>query len=194
MRILYFSLLAFLWLFYLLYWWVKTRDVKETEQVHESVVSQLIRFVSMISAGVLLIFQNISLGVLDSQFIKSSTISCWIGVALTAVGLLFSVWTRNYLGENWSQAVMIKKDHQLITSGPYSIVRHPIYTGLLLAIIVSAIVIGEWRGIVAVLLVFGVLLYKLRVEEKWMRVKFGDAYELYAKRVAAFIPHFNKIG
>jgi len=63
-----------------------------------------------------------------------------------AAGLLFSVWARRYLGRNWSRAVTIKKDHELITSGPYSLVRHPIYTGLLVGLFGCALAVGEWRA------------------------------------------------
>jgi protein-S-isoprenylcysteine O-methyltransferase Ste14 len=84
--------------------------------------------------------------------------------------------------------VTVKQDHELITSGPYAFVRHPIYTGLLLAFIGSAVARGELRGVLAVLLVFGGLWYKLRHEERWMREQFGEQYDLYSKRVAALVP------
>ena len=108
---------------------------------------------------------------------------------LSAAGLLFSVWTRLHLGNNWSQTVTIKEDHELITSGPYSLVRHPIYSGLLTGFIGSAIALDKWRGIVAVLLVFIVLWHKLRLEEKWMHSQFGEAYESHSIKVAILIPY-----
>jgi len=84
--------------------------------------------------------------------------------------------------------VTIKQDHELVTSGPYAFVRHPIYTGLLLAIGGSAIALGEWRGVVALVLAAAALWMKLRVEERWMREQFGAAYTAYAARVAALVP------
>ena len=83
----------------------------------------------------------------------------------------------------------MKEDHEFITSGPYALVRHPIYTGLLLAIVGCALARGEWRGVLAVALVFGALWQKLKLEEKWMRVQFGESYEAYSRRVAALVPH-----
>src|SRR4029077_18501762 len=65
---------------------------------------------------------------LDTRFLPASPTVFWIGAGITAFGLLFSIWARAYLGSNWSGAIAIKQDHELITSGPYSIVRHPIYT------------------------------------------------------------------
>jgi protein-S-isoprenylcysteine O-methyltransferase Ste14 len=76
----------------------------------------------------------------------------------------------------------------LITSGPYRWVRHPIYTGLLLGFAGSAIARGEWRGVLALLIVAAALWRKLKVEEQGMRQIFGDAYDAYSRRVAALIP------
>lgn len=83
----------------------------------------------------------------------------------------------------------IKEDHQLVTSGPYALGRHPIYSGLLLALLGTAVAIGKLRGLVAVLLVFTVLIYKLKLEEKWMRAQFWELYEMYSRRVSALIPY-----
>ena len=82
----------------------------------------------------------------------------------------------------------VKQEHELIRGGPYAQVRHPIYTGLLLAFIGTAIVRGEWRGVLAVLIVFAALWRKLRLEERWMTETFGDEYRRYRERTAALIP------
>jgi len=79
--------------------------------------------------------------------------------------------------------------HELITSGPYAIVRHPIYTGLLFAFAGSAIARAERRGVLALVIVFLALWRKLRFEEHWMREQFGQRYETYSRRVAALIPY-----
>lgn len=108
---------------------------------------------------------------------------------MTAGGLLFSVWGRRHLGRNWSRAVTVKQDHELITSGPYALVRHPIYTGLLLGILGSSVALGQWRGLLAFALVFIALLNKLRLEEQWMRAQFGETYVTYTRRVSALVPY-----
>ena len=109
-------------------------------------------------------------------------------MALTAAGLLFAVWARQYLGSNWSGTVSIKKDHQLITNGPYALVRHPIYTGVLLALVGSAMAIGEWRAVLAFALASLALWRKLRLEEDLMHQQFGETYQAYCRRVPALIP------
>jgi protein-S-isoprenylcysteine O-methyltransferase Ste14 len=80
-------------------------------------------------------------------------------------------------------------DHELITSGPYAIVRHPIYTGLLTAFAGSAIARGEWRGVLATVLLVIVLWRKLRLEDEWMLSRFGEAYRTYAGRVRRLVPY-----
>ena len=188
MTIIYDYLFPAMWFAYLIYWWAKSTNVKTTER-SESALSRLIRSVSIVSAVVLLAFPNIPLSLLDERFIPLGIMRFWMGCAITLCGLLFSIWGRHHLGTNWSQAVTVKEDHQLITSGPYALVRHPIYTGLLLAFLGSAVALGKWRGLLAVVLVFAVLWHKLRLEEKWMRAEFGESYMSYSKRVAALVPH-----
>ena len=109
------------------------------------------------------------------------------------MGLGFTVWARLYLGSNWSRSVTIKQGHELITGGPYGLVRHPIYTGLLTGFLGTAIAIAQVRGLVAFALIFSVLWLKLRLEERWMRLQFGSAYEQYARRVRALVPLPHKL-
>ncbi len=82
----------------------------------------------------------------------------------------------------------LKEDHDLITSGPYGVVRHPIYTGILLAFAGQAIARGEWRCIVGVLIAAWAFWRKLRIEERWMLERFGERYQSYRQHVAALIP------
>jgi protein-S-isoprenylcysteine O-methyltransferase Ste14 len=112
----------------------------------------------------------------------------WTGVAVIAAGLLFTVWARVHLGRNWSGTIAIKESHDLITTGPYSLVRHPIYSGLLLGFLGSAIARAEWRGVLAVAIVTSALWRKLRIEESWLAREFGEAYATYRHRVATLVP------
>jgi protein-S-isoprenylcysteine O-methyltransferase Ste14 len=110
------------------------------------------------------------------------------GVILTAAGLAFTVWARVHLAGNWSGVVTLKEGHTLVRDGPYRYVRHPIYTGLLLALIGSAIARDEWRGVLAVALAFVALWRKLGLEERWLTEIFGDEYRRYRREVRALIP------
>jgi len=181
-------LFAAMWLGYLAYWWGKSTHVKTTERSEPS-LSRFGRLALMLSAVALLSLPTVPLPLLRERFLPPGAGCFWTGAAVTAVGLFFSVWGRRYLGRNWSQAVTVKKDHELTTSGPYALVRHPIYTGLLMAFVGSAIARGEWRGVLAVGLIFVALWHKLGLEEKWMRARFGERYEAYSRRVAALVPY-----
>jgi len=176
-----------LWLTWAGYWWISSRDVKPTAR-REPLSSRMRYIGPLVVAALLLTMPNLPVPLLRERFVPWSPATFAVAAALTAAGLLFSAWARRHLGRNWSGTVTIKEDHELITTGPYGIVRHPIYTGLLLAFIGSAIAIGEWRGLVGVVLAFLSFLLKLRIEERWMRERFGDAYRAYCRRVPALVP------
>ena len=188
MSLLYSYLFPAMWVGYSVYWWAMSRDVKETER-EEPASSRITRLVLIICAFALLWLPRVPLSLLNERFLPLGIWCFWSGAAITAGGLLFSVWARRHLGKNWSQAVTLKEDHELITTGPYALVRHPIYTGLLLGFIGCAVARGEWRGLIAVALVFVALWRKLRLEEKWMRAQFGASYETYSRHVEALVPY-----
>ena len=188
MTLIYNYLFVAIWLSYAVYWSAMSASVKATERL-EPASSRLARLVLMVCAIALICLTRVPIPLLSERFLAHGVWTFWSGAVITACGLLFSVWARRHLGRNWSQAVTLKKDHELITSGPYALVRHPIYTGLVLGILGSAVARGEWRGIVAVALVFVALWRKLRLEEKWMREQFGESYEAYSQKVAALVPY-----
>jgi protein-S-isoprenylcysteine O-methyltransferase Ste14 len=188
MSLIYNYLFPAMWISYFTYWWAMSKNVKETER-SETGPSRLVRMVAILGAIALLWLPSVPLPLLSQRFLPLGLWCFWSGAAVTAVGLLFSVWARRDLGANWSQAVTLKQGHELITSGPYALVRHPIYTGLLLGFLGSAVARGEWRGLLAIALVFATLWHKLRLEEKWMRAQFGEPYEAYSRQVAALVPY-----
>jgi len=188
MPLIYDYLFPAMWFSFLAYWWAISRNVKETER-REPAPSRTARLVLIVGAAALLWLPSFPLPLLNERFLPRGSWCFWSGAAVTAFGLLFAVWARHHLGKNWSQAVTLKEGHELITSGPYALVRHPIYTGLLLAFVGCAVARGEWRGLLAVALVFVALWRKLRLEEKWMRAQFGEPYEEYSRRVMALVPY-----
>ena len=177
-----------LWAVYLLYWQVATRGAKSNERL-EPLVSRVVRSVTFLFVIVLLMGW-LPIPVLYRFYLPENNwaVWFWIGAMVNVLGLGFAVWARVFLGSNWSRSVTIKQDHELITGGPYGLVRHPIYTGLLTGFLGSAIAIAQVRGLVAFALIFAVLWSKLRLEERWMRLQFGSVYEQYAQRVPALVP------
>ncbi|RVC61062.1 MAG: isoprenylcysteine carboxylmethyltransferase family protein [Mesorhizobium sp.] len=112
----------------------------------------------------------------------------WICVALVAVGLAFSWWARLHLGRLWSGTVTAKADHRVVDTGPYRLVRHPIYTGLLVAILATMAAKGTVWGVAgAAFLIVGIVV-KARLEESFLRGELGTAYDDYARRVPMLLP------
>jgi protein-S-isoprenylcysteine O-methyltransferase Ste14 len=142
----------------------------------------------MALAVVLLAAPRLPLFPLDVRFVPAALWPAALGLALTFAGLAFAFWARARLADNWSSSVTLKRDHELIDDGPYRWVRHPIYTGLLVALAGAALAVGEWRGVIAVALAAVALWRKLRLEEAVMRRQFGDTYDRYAARTRALIP------
>jgi len=138
--------------------------------------------------GFLLVFGYFRFTGLGRQLIPDSAIIAWTGVGLTAAGIAFAVWARLTLGRNWSGTVTAKQDHVLIRRGPYAIVRHPIYSGGLLALFGTALSLGEVRGFLGLGLVFAAWWSKLKIEEQFMLEQFGSEYVRYQREVKGLIP------
>jgi len=127
-------------------------------------------------------------GWLGMRFIPDSQAMALTGLALTVGGCLFAIWARLRLGSNWSSQATVKAGHELITSGPYAVARHPIYTGLMVAVVGTALAGGEWRCVLAVIVILLALMVKMGQEERLMMQTFPEAYPAYRQRVKALIP------
>jgi protein-S-isoprenylcysteine O-methyltransferase Ste14 len=185
---LYKAFFPVVWMTFVLYWRIKAADSKSTQRI-EPLASRVLRSVIGLIGVILLVVPSIPLPLLYRQLWHVSLAIFWLGAAITVAGLLFSVWARGYLGTNWSSAVTIKQNHELITTGPYALVRHPIYTGILTGFLGMAIDIAQPRGFIVVALFFVIFWLKLRREEQWMRSQFGDTYTAYARHTAALVPY-----
>jgi protein-S-isoprenylcysteine O-methyltransferase Ste14 len=184
----YALLIPALWVAWLVYWYIARKNDKAVLR-RESPASRAVHIVPLSLAVALFAFPDRWGGWLTFRILPLSFVSFWIGVALLVVGLAFTAAARWHLGGNWSGTVTVKQDHELIRTGPYGLVRHPIYTGLLIGFIGSAISLGEVRGVMAVTLVIVAFLIKIRLEERWMTESFGEAYRRYRTEVKALIPY-----
>jgi protein-S-isoprenylcysteine O-methyltransferase Ste14 len=110
-----------------------------------------------------------------------------LGLILAVGGTLFAIWSRRQLGRNWSGAVTIKVDHELIRSGPYRYIRHPIYTGLLALYLGVALISGRLQGVLSVALVSIGYARKIRQEERALRDQFGTAWDDYRRHTRALL-------
>ena len=181
------NLFTGLWLVWGGYWFISAGGGKAVAR-KESMASRLGHLLPLFFAGYLLWADRLPGGFLCGQVWPATAASYWTGLALLSLGLAFSVWARLSIGRNWSATVTVKEDHELVRTGPYRFVRHPIYTGLLLGFTGTAVALAEWRGVLAVALVFLALWRKLKLEERWMGEVFGDRYAVYKREVRALAP------
>lgn len=178
-----------LWLLWALYWALAARSTKPVRQ-REPLGSRLAFVVpSLIAALLLIAGHHHRLAWLDARWIGGGWIRFCVALTLVVIGLAFSVWARVTLGGNWSGTVTVKVDHELVQSGAYRFIRHPIYTGLLVAVLGTGLAGGRLYGIVAFFLILMALIWKLHVEERWMRAEFGERYEAYRRASWALVPY-----
>jgi protein-S-isoprenylcysteine O-methyltransferase Ste14 len=109
-------------------------------------------------------------------------------VALTWIGIATALWARYHLGQYWSARITLKGDHQLIRTGPYARMRHPIYSGIELAAIGSALAIDQWRCVIGVGLITLGYWIKARKEEAMLTAQFGDAFAEHCRHTGFLIP------
>jgi len=175
------------WTIFLAVWLVAAISTKRSVY-HES-RAQRLRYSILLIAGYFVLIRGHRLPYpLSARVIPDIEIIAWVGIVLCVGGLSLCIWARVTLGRNWSGAVTLKEGHELIERGPYRLVRHPIYTGLIAMFLATAMVLGHVAGIAGLVLVFVSFWIKLRDEEKVMLKQFPDQYAAYQQRVKRIIP------
>jgi protein-S-isoprenylcysteine O-methyltransferase Ste14 len=175
------------WYAFLIVWAIGALKLKPTKAA-EPDAARLFTGIVMACALALLFSHWVRGGILGMRVFPDSPGLERTGVALTFAGAAFAILARMSLGQNWSSRVTLKVGHELIRSGPYKYVRHPIYTGILLAIVGTAIVVGEWRGIFAIALSIIALGLKAQREELLLSTEFGGGYRQYREQTGFLIP------
>jgi protein-S-isoprenylcysteine O-methyltransferase Ste14 len=175
------------WSVWALIWFIASFRVKKTTR-SEDPLSRLSNTAPIWIGAFLLAAPRARLGLLSFRLVPQNLIYYGIGAALTVIGLAFAVWARYHLGRNWSGVITVKEDHALIRTGPYAIVRHPIYSGLLLAIIGSALARGHIGAMLAIAFMLYAVLRRVNIEERWMSETFGRAYADYKTKTPALVP------
>lgn len=185
--VLHHYLILGLWLAWLIYWLVASRGNKEVAQ-RESPASRASHGIPLMIGAWLMFAQRVPWPALNERFVPFAEWLFVAGAILVALGLAFSVWARVYLGGNWSGTVTLKRGHELVRSGPYRFVRNPIYTGLIVAFIGSALARGQWSSVLGVVIAFGAVWHKSRIEERVLHDAFGRQYDDYKRDTASLIP------
>ncbi|UAY55414.1 methyltransferase family protein [Arachidicoccus terrestris] len=182
--------LRVIWLTVIIYWVLSAFRAKKTTR-QESLVKRFALYWLPIIIAILLLGPGNWYGHswLRENFVAHTNTVGFIGLSFCIVGGAVVCYARYLLGRNWSVSVAQKKQHELIKSGIYSLIRHPIYTGLLLLFTGNALIVGDYRGILAVVIVFVSLWLKLKKEEHLLTGIFGAEYAGYKANTKAIIPY-----
>src|SRR5713101_1339006 len=181
------NIISACWILFAVIWLLAAFATKQS--VYRESRLQRMRYVIPILLGGFLLAKGHRLSdPLNHRVIPHVEALAWTGAVSCIVGLAFCIWARFTLGRNWSAVVTLKGGHELITNGPYALVRHPIYTGLLTMFVATVLVRGHVAGIIAIPFVFGSFWIKLRYEEKLMLKQFPEQYSAYQKRVKLIVP------
>ena len=182
--------ISYAWLVLGILWLLAAIASKRTLQ-RQTRASRLFH-AGLVFLGVALLFnlyQWFDGGWLATRIVPDQEVYVFGGAIVTVAGILFCIWARLVLGSNWSGTVTIKENHELVKRGPYQIVRHPIYTGILLGMLGTAFVYGFTRCFVGVLICGFAFWLKSQIEEQFMVQQFGEQYAQYCREVRALIPY-----
>jgi protein-S-isoprenylcysteine O-methyltransferase Ste14 len=177
---------VFLWIVWLLYWVLSARSTAATKMRDNFPFR--VAYWGAITLAVLLLEPLVPLGPLDARFVAPLDWVGWCGTAITALGIAFSVWARVQLGRYWSSQITLKAGHQLIRTGPYALVRHPIYTGILLGLVGTVLWLGEYRDLLSLPLFVAALWWKARREEALLMGAFINEYADYRRHTGMLLP------
>lgn len=178
---------GWLWIAFCVVWVIWALKTKPVEQ-RESVSSRLTYTVFIVLGFYVFFYGDAGRPWLRLQLFPANRAVEILGVVITAAGIGFAVWARAYLGGNWSSSVTVKTGHQLVRTGPYRWVRHPIYTGLILALVGTALERRQVRGLIAIVLVYVGFKIKSKIEERAMTSTFGTEYDDYSRSTGAIVP------
>ncbi len=178
-----------LWVLFGFYWLVSALKRKKTKR-RETWGQRFLYMLPLLAAAELLVRPEARYEWLGARFVPLNPAVEWAGVLLTAAGVTVAFWARWHLGANWSGVVTLKEGHELIRTGPYRNIRHPIYTGILLALFGTVVVTGELRGLLAVAIAWLSFYWKARREESFLSQEFGEKFAAHAKQTGMFLPKF----
>jgi protein-S-isoprenylcysteine O-methyltransferase Ste14 len=175
------------WVLFVAYWTFKASRTRETQR-KEPFTSRYGVMLILIVGYVCIFSSRGAIGVLGWRFVPATTDVALLGVIVTWLGIALAIWARYHLGEYWSARVTIKQGHELIRTGPYTRFRHPIYSGLFLATLGSAVAIGEWRCLLGVALVLIAYTIKAKREEAMLTEQFREAFAEHRRHTGFLLP------
>jgi len=172
-------------------WWSAMAFFSKSTKRRESVGQRIEHLVPAILGFTLIFREGFGGSWLARPVVSANPLLLWLCVVVTILGLLFAVWARLILGSNWSGTVTIKTNHQLIRRGPYRWIRHPIYTGMLAALLATAMIQGLLSGMIGFAFVLLALYRKARREESFLSQEFGEGFSEHRQHTGMFLPRFT---
>lgn len=171
--------------------WLVMAFANKSSKRSESLPELLQHIIPIFIAFSLLFGTQVRLALFGFGLLPQRSEFWWTGLFLTAMGVAISIWARLSLGSNWSGTVTLKTDHELIRKGLYSRIRHPIYTGLLVAALGSGMIRGQLRDLLAFLILYATFYFKARREESFLLHEFGPAFTAHQQHTGMFWPKLS---
>lgn len=179
--------LKWTWVAFGVYWLIAARRVKAARTT-ESPIYRVFRLLLLVVTFTLLFAEWTAVGFLGRHFFPQTQSLAYVGFASALAGMALAVWARVSLGHYWSDKIVVKVDHQLVRSGPYARTRHPIYSGVLLGVAGSSLVVDEWRGVLAFILLLTNYVIKAKREDKVLAEAFTEDFEEHKKCAGFLLP------
>jgi protein-S-isoprenylcysteine O-methyltransferase Ste14 len=179
-------LIAVVWFCWAISWFIAAIWSRQTAARASFAQEAPYRIITV--AGVVMLFGFVQFASLPNAWELSDGL-LWLLLALTVAGFLFAWWARLHLGTLWSGTITRKQDHRVVDTGPYAMVRHPIYTGLLLSAFATAAARGRWEALIGALLFALGCWIKARQEEQFLSETLGGDYAAYRQRVHMLVPY-----
>lgn len=180
-------LLGWIWSIFGIYWILAGFRAKQA-QTSESPLYRVVRLLILAITFTLLFARWTAIGPLSGWFRSRNPIFEDAGFVLAVCGMVLALWARIHLGQYWSDKVVLKVDHQLIRTGPYARLRHPIYSGVLLGVAGTALVLGEWRGVLAFVILLVNYCIKARREDQILARAFAETFPEHKNRAGFLLP------
>lgn len=177
------------WLVFVFYWFVSALRVKKMKK--REPILQRVAYLLAIAFVVFLLYSLAPADFLIRRFVPRLYWIAMLGASLTVAGVGLAIWARSHIGQYWSASVSLREDHELVRTGPYAHIRHPIYSGALVAMAGTCLAMGDYRAII----LFGAILagftLKAKKEEALLAGEFGSKFDEHRSHTGFFLPKFS---
>ena|SRR5579885_3014541 len=189
-RIATLHLLGWIWSIFGIYWLAAGFKAKQA-RTSEMPLYRIVRLLILVITFTLLFAKWTAIGPLGAWFRPRSQSLLDVGFVLAICGIALALWARIHLGQYWSDKVVLKVDHQLVRTGPYARLRHPIYSGVLLGVAGTALVLGEWRGVLAFVILLINYSIKARREDEILARAFEASFHDHKSHAGFLLPRLR---